>query len=88
MPRVLFFPYFGPSRRSEKRVVEIRLEFSAGEESEFPQQVSDIRSPLIRAGILTQDEIPEQAVAEEKPPGIHPFWRRRRYCYSARPVIG
>lgn len=67
MPRVLFFPYFGPSRRSEKRVVEIRLEFSAGEESEFPQQVSDIRSPLIGAGILTQDEIfPEQAVAEEK----------------------
>lgn len=67
MPRILFFPYFGPSRRSEKRVVEIRLEFSADDESVFPQQVSDIRSLLIRAGILDADEkFPEQTLADEK----------------------
>lgn len=67
MPKILFFPYFGPSRRSEKRVVEIRLDFSVGEESEFPQQVSDIRPLLVGAGILQHEEkFPEQALTDER----------------------
>ena len=56
MPEILFFPYFGPNRRSDRRVVEIRLDFSANVASSYPRQVSDIRDILVASEILTKDE--------------------------------
>ena len=56
MPRILFFPFFGPSRRSEKRVVEIRLDFADDPGSGFPKQPEDIRRKLVDAGILAEGE--------------------------------
>lgn len=61
MPDILFFPYFGPNRHSDKRVVECRLDFSRDKESEFPRQVSDIQQLLIQNGILdSEEEFPQQ----------------------------
>ncbi len=67
MPKILFFPYFGPSRRSEKRVVELRLDFANDHGSEFPQQPSDIRQILNAAEILAPKEhFPEQALPDDR----------------------
>lgn len=67
MPEILFFPYFGPNRRSDRRVVELHLDFSTGNDIEFPKQVSDIRLSLIEAGVLHQREhFPEQALREDR----------------------
>jgi len=51
----MFFAYFGPSRRSDYRVVEIRLDFDSAELPELPQQATDARQLLIDAGFLTED---------------------------------
>jgi len=65
MPEILFFPYFGPNRHSDKRVVEFRLNFGDGEIAEFPLQVADIRDLLLEAGVLYEDEpFPTQALGE------------------------
>lgn len=67
MPKILFFPYFGPSRRSERRVVELRLDFARDHGSEFPRQSSDISQILIAAEILAPDEnFPEQALPDDR----------------------
>ena len=67
MPETLFFPYLGPNRRSDKRVVELHLNFSSGDEREFPKQVSDIRHLLLEAGILDHKEhFPAQPVQTER----------------------
>jgi UDP-N-acetylmuramyl tripeptide synthase len=52
MPKILYFPHFGPNRHSDKRVVECRLDFSGDQDDEFPQQQSDIRTVLIEQGVL------------------------------------
>jgi UDP-N-acetylmuramyl tripeptide synthase len=52
MPEALFFPYFGPGRRSDLKVIEIRLDFSHSELDQFPQQVPRIQRALANAGIL------------------------------------
>jgi len=67
MPEILYFPYFGHSRRSDKRVVEVRLDFNQDGSTEFPRQVSDIRQILLKAGILNQREhFPAQALREDR----------------------
>ena len=55
MPQSLFFAYFGPNRRSDYRVVEIRLDFDPDELPELAQQVADARQLLIDAGISTEE---------------------------------
>ena len=56
MPEILYFPYFGPGRRADQRVVELRLEFGRAQNDLFPVEVSDIRMQLLNAGILTETE--------------------------------
>lgn len=70
MPEILFFPYFGPNRRSDRRVVEIRLDFESNEGSDFPQRLADIRLILDEAGILT----PEESFPEEPLPHDRMAW--------------
>jgi len=57
MPEILFFPYYGPGRRSDKRVVELRLDFSSENEFAFPKQIADIKGLLIDAFVLSGTEI-------------------------------
>jgi len=65
MPEILFFPYFGPNRHSEKRVIEFRLDFSNEDITELLLQVSDIRQSLLDAGVLNEAEVfPMQALEE------------------------
>ncbi len=67
MPEILFFPYYGPNRHSEKRVVEFRLDFNREDISAFLLQVSDIRQILIEGGVLNKGErFPEQALGEDR----------------------
>ena len=56
MPRILFFPFYGPSRRSDKRVVEVRLDFADDPGSGFPGRPEEIRQKLLGAGILAEGE--------------------------------
>lgn len=56
MPEILYFSYFGPSRRADQRVVEIRLDFGREQNDLFPIRVSDIRMQLLNAGILKGSE--------------------------------
>ena len=73
MPKILFFPYFGPNRRADRRVVEIRLDFDSEEADEFPQKLVDVRQKLIDAGVLTKEEnFPVQALPAN-----------RRACYAS-----
>ena len=67
MPDIMYFPYFGPNRRSDKPVVEIRIDFDADDEHGFPQRLSDIRQLLLKGGILTaQERFPEQALPDDR----------------------
>ncbi len=70
MPEILFFPYFGPGRRSDLRVVEIRLDFdavSAVGSDNFPIQTSEIRQLLLDAEVLSSTEnYPDCAPAEDR----------------------
>jgi len=67
MSKILFFPYFGPNRRSDRRVVEVRLDFEWNDASGFPQQVSDIRQLLLDAGVLgQQDRYPDKSPPDER----------------------
>ena len=70
MPQFLFFSYFGPSRRSDHRVVEIRLDFDPGELPKLPQQVTDARQLLIDAGILSG----EMSYFDEPHPDVRMDW--------------
>ena len=73
MPEILFFPYYGPNRHSEKRVVEFRLDFSGEPIPGFPLQVSEIRQLLLDAGVLNEGE----------PYPIHPLMDDRMSWYSS-----
>lgn len=67
MPEILFFPYFGPNRHSDKRVIEFRLDFSRDDTSETLTQAADIRELLPDAGILNEGELfPTQSLPEER----------------------
>ena len=70
MPEILFFPYYGPNRRSDRRVVEIRLDFGSDESSGFPLKVSDIRTILVDSGVLTEGE----SFPEKPPPDDRTDW--------------
>jgi len=66
MPKFLFFPYFGPNRRSDKRLVELRVDFDSETGDKFPRRLADIKPLLIEAGILKQDDIfPEKPLPDE-----------------------
>jgi len=70
MPKIEYFPYMGPNRRSDKPVVEITLEFGPDERSGFPQESSEIRQILIDGGVLSAEEtFPEQPL-----PDAHGAW--------------
>lgn len=67
MPEIKYFPYLGPSRRSDKTVVEITLDFVPGDQNSFPQHSSEIRDLLVNGGVLDADEkFPEQALPDER----------------------
>ena len=67
MPKFLFFPYFGPNRRSDKRVVELRLEFESEKDEEFPPQLADIKLKLVEAGVLAPEEaFPEKPLPDNR----------------------
>lgn len=65
MPEILFFPYLGPGRRSDLRVVEIRLDFAPDEPEISPQTVAGVRQLLLDAGIETDAENYPDIVADE-----------------------
>ena len=65
MPKIDYFPYLGPNRRSDKTVVEITLNFTPDDQHGFPQHSSEIRDLLISGGVLDADEaFPEQALPD------------------------
>lgn len=67
MPKILFFPYFGPNRRSDKRVVEIRLDFDPEQAEVLSIQLEDIRLLLIQAGLLAaEDSFPEKPLSDNR----------------------
>ncbi len=69
MPEILFFPYFGPGRRSDLRMVEIRLDFDSVKSvgsGEFPIQTAEIRQLLLDAEVLSNaEDFPVSAPGEE-----------------------
>jgi len=66
MPEVLFFPYFGPNRRSDRRVIEIRLDFSSDDHPKPVPEVSRIRQQLLEAEVLSDNEpYPRESLPEE-----------------------
>ncbi|MCW8926615.1 MAG: hypothetical protein OQJ84_10175, partial [Xanthomonadales bacterium] len=67
MPRVEWFAYCWPNRRSEKTVVEITLDFTAADQERFPLDAAQVRDLLIKGGILEKDEVfPEQDLPDER----------------------
>jgi UDP-N-acetylmuramyl tripeptide synthase len=70
MPSALFFPYFGPNRRSDRKVVELRLDFGPDEEIRIPRQLADTRQLLEQTGILASEQpFPESPLPEEPAAG-------------------
>ena len=66
MPEILYFPYFGPGRRSDLRVVEIRLDFGTDDTFAFPKKISEIRQLLFDAGVLMDgDSYADKAFDDE-----------------------
>ncbi len=67
MPQILFFPFYGPNRHSDRRLVECRMDFSADRENEFPHEITDIRQVLIRNGILdTREPYPVGVMGQDR----------------------
>ena len=67
MPKFLFFPYFAPNRRSDRRLVELRVDFDLEKVKEgSPRRLEDIRPLLIEAGVLKEgDTFPRKPVLDE-----------------------
>lgn len=57
MPKFLFYPYYGPNRRSDRRVVEIRIEFSAAEVRSPPDPLPALRHALQDHAVLGKGEV-------------------------------
>ena len=70
MPEIVYFPYLGPNRRSDKTVVEITLDFAPDDQNSFPQHSTEIRELLVGGGVLD---------AGEKFPEQPPTWHQRRH---------
>jgi cyanophycin synthetase len=67
MPAIEWFAYTGPNRRSDKKVVEITLKFSAADQDAFPQHSSEIKSLLTEGGVLAEgDSFPEKDLPDER----------------------
>ena len=67
MPEILYFPYYGPNRHSDKRLVECRLDFNVDQPGEFPRQQSDIKTVLIRNGMLDSNQrFPHKQLGENR----------------------
>lgn len=67
MPEILFFPYFGPNRHTDCRVVEFRLDFNGDKETDPEIQPAETRRLLLEAGILGDGErFPRQAPAGDR----------------------
>jgi hypothetical protein len=68
MPSSLFFPYFGPNRRSDRKVIELRLDFGPDEDFKIPRQLVGTRQLLDQIGILAREnDFPKQALPKEPP---------------------
>jgi len=66
MPVIQYFPYLGPNRRSDKRVIEITLSTAPDDRQSTPQHVSGIKTLLQTGGVLTPGEhFPEQLLPAE-----------------------
>jgi len=67
MPTIEYFPYRGPNRRTDTRVVEILLTFGPADASGFPHEVSDIRALLVDGGIIAADEVfPKRELPDDR----------------------
>ena len=67
MPKIEWFPYLGPNRRSDKTVVEITLDFGPDDIQAWPHDSEEVKELLTTAGILTVEEkFPEQALPDER----------------------
>ena len=67
MPRIEWYAYCFPNRRSDKPVVEITVNFSPEDQRGFPQNISEIKDLLLSAGILDSEEkFPHQALPDER----------------------
>ncbi len=70
MPDIRYFPYFGPNRRSDLPVVEISLDFTAGEEPDVDRSRGEVEGSLREAGILDAGEpFPAMALPGDGPGG-------------------
>lgn len=68
MPQISYFAYLGPNRRSDLRMVEVQLGFSAEEAKvdRFGDFVDHVRRLLSLAGILTPNEtFPPESLPDE-----------------------
>ncbi len=59
MPQIVYFPYLGPNRRSDLRLVEARVEFTTQQASEEGLEgfADYIRQLLAAGGVLTPGEV-------------------------------
>ena len=67
---IRYFPYLGPSRRSDHRVVEIHLDPGAENSADAPRQTSQVLKLLSEARILKAGE----KFPHVKPPEEHDAW--------------
>jgi UDP-N-acetylmuramyl tripeptide synthase len=68
--KIEYFAYVGPNWRSDKTVVEIRMDFNGPDGDGFPPRASDARKILITNGILAEHEtFPAQSL-----PGDRQAW--------------
>lgn len=66
MPVLQYFPYFGPNRRSDKRVIEIKLEYGPGDGPCSSGRIKEIKDLLITGSVLSEGEyFPEQSLPDE-----------------------
>ena len=68
MPEFVFFPFYGPNRRSELPVIELRLRFSDAEVGGFPDTSGAIVQALKAANVLDQmDTLPAAKKPADRP---------------------
>ena len=68
MPQFLFFPFYGPNRRSDLPVIELRLQFSDSEMGDFPEPSGELIRALKNAGVLeNKDKFPAESSPGSRP---------------------
>lgn len=73
MPRIIYFAYFGPNRRSDLRLIEARLDFSAEQlkEKGFESLVHNVHRLLSVGGVLASaDKFPPELIPDEPMGGL------------------